>query len=130
MKKVILIIDDSAPILFLLEALLGKKYAVVSATDGLSAMMWLSKGNHPDLIITDLQMPNIDGLELVKHLRSNELYDSIPVIILSGATITQENTDSIMNSVSHFVRKPFDPMNLLKIVDESMQPRIHHAIAN
>ena len=76
MKKKILIVDDSAPMRFLLEAMLGNKYKVYAATDGLTATMWLSGGNIPDLIITDVQMPNIDGWQLAKNLAGNALYHS------------------------------------------------------
>ncbi|MET6997403.1 response regulator [Chitinophaga defluvii] len=125
MKKTILIIDDSAPIRYLLETFLGRKYKVVSAIDGLSAMLWLAKGNKPDLIITDIQMPNIDGWELIGHLNSNELYNDVPVIVLSGTEAPQG--DSSYKTID-FIRKPFDPINLMSTVDRNMQQLTINAV--
>lgn len=118
MKKTILIIDDSEPIRYLLETFLSRKYKVVSAVDGYSAMMWLAKGNKPDLILTDIQMPNIDGWELIGHLNSNELYNDVPVIVLSGVEAPSENAGY---KIADFIRKPFDPINLMSTVEKSMQ---------
>ncbi|RPD38151.1 response regulator [Chitinophaga barathri] len=118
MKKTVLIIDDSEPIRFLLETFLSKKHKVVSAKDGYSAMLWLAKGNKPDLIITDIHMPNIDGWELIEHLNSNELYSDVPVIVLSG---TEAPREGAAYKIANFIRKPFDPVNLMSIVDKSMQ---------
>lgn len=126
MKKTILIIDDSEPIRFLLETFLKRKYKVVSAIDGFSAMLWLAKGNKPDLIITDIQMPNIDGWELIEHLNSNELYNDVPVIVLSGAAAPRDNANY---KIAEFIRKPFDPMNLMSTVDKSIQVTSNALIA-
>ncbi|MBO9730972.1 MAG: response regulator [Chitinophaga sp.] len=117
MKKKILIIDDSMPMRYLLEAVLGKEYSVVSAPDGLAAMTWLLKGNKADLIITDLQMPNIDGWELLDYLSGSYLYQDVPVIVLSGFFIEKMNElPNKYNSVRQVVQKPFDPMQLLSKV--------------
>ncbi|RAJ06946.1 two-component system chemotaxis response regulator CheY [Chitinophaga skermanii] len=126
MKKTILVVDDSAPIRFLLESILGKQYKVFSAPDGLTAMMWLSKGNKPDLIITDIQMPNIDGWELVRYLSGNEMYDNIPVIVLSGAEEANAHNNSLEYKVAEYIRKPFDPMKLMESVNKciTLQPVI------
>ena len=61
MKKV-LVIEDDAPLCWLLEKILSKKYEVVVMNNGLEAWCWLTEGNHPDLIISDIKMPSLDGL--------------------------------------------------------------------
>ncbi|CAL1518088.1 response regulator [Chitinophaga sp. MM2321] len=117
MKKTVLVIDDSAPIRFLLEAMLGKEYAVVSAADGFSALAWLSKGNTADCIVTDLQMPNIDGWELLEHLSGSGLYQDIPVIVLSGyMEANLSELSARFNNVHAFAQKPFDPTELMSTV--------------
>lgn len=124
MKKTILVIDDSAPIRFLLESILGKQYKVYSAPDGLTAMMWLQKGNRPDLIVTDIQMPNIDGWELIEYLQGNALYESIPVIVLSGAEDSRLHELGMIDKIAEYTRKPFDPMKLMESVAKyiTLQP--------
>ena len=118
MKKKILIIDDSTPMRYLLEAVLGKEYSVVSAQDGLAAITWLLNGNKADLIITDLQMPNIDGWELLDYLSGSYLYQDTPVVVLSGFYPEKINDLSARyNNVREVIQKPFDPMQLLNKVD-------------
>ncbi len=115
MKKKVLIIDDSKPIRILLEAILSRHYAVTSAPDGLDAMAWLSSGNSPDLIITDLRMPNIDGWELLEHLSASYLYKDIPVLVLTGEVANAEPEEMMArySNVQVVLHKPFDPVVLM-----------------
>lgn len=128
MKKTILVVDDSAPIRFLLESILGKHYKVYSAPDGLTAMMWLSRGNRPDLIVTDIQMPNIDGWELVSFLNGNVLYDDIPIIILSGSNVPDVREQELKFKVAECLRKPFDPVKLLEVIQRNIQEPLRAAV--
>jgi CheY-like chemotaxis protein len=123
-KKTVLIIDDSLPIRYLLEAILSKKYIVFSAGDGQSAMAWLRTGNMPDLIITDLQMPNINGWELIEYLGSSNLYQKIPVMILSGIINSKEIfQNKQQENVKGIITKPFDPVVLMEKVDGIFENR-------
>ncbi|NLR60199.1 response regulator [Chitinophaga polysaccharea] len=125
MKKKILIIDDSMPMRYLLEAVLGKEYSVVTAQDGLVAITWLLNGNKADLIITDLQMPNIDGWELLDYLSGSYLYQDTPVMVLSGFYADKTNDlTARYNSVREVLQKPFDPMQLLNKVDFILEKQL------
>ncbi|GEP98361.1 response regulator [Chitinophaga cymbidii] len=127
MKQTVLIIDDNTPIRFLLEAVYKKHFNVVSAPDGLAAMAYLSQGGVPDLIVTDLAMPNVNGWELLDFLSDSHLYKDIPVIVLSGSM--KENSKSIGGlyaNVHDIMDKPFDPMQLLekskRILNKQFKP--------
>jgi two-component system chemotaxis response regulator CheY len=126
-KKTILVVDDSAPMRILLEAMLGHKYKVFAATDGLVATMWLSNGNMPDMIITDIQMPNIDGWQLAKNLSGNALYSDIPIIILTGMDLN--GNVPLYPNVAKVMSKPFDPVRLIEIVDQYLHTRQSISIA-
>jgi two-component system, chemotaxis family, chemotaxis protein CheY len=126
-KKTILVVDDSAPMRILLEAMLGPKYKVFAATDGLVATMWLSNGNLPDMIITDIQMPNIDGWQLAKNLSGNALYSDIPIIVLTGMDLN--NNTPLYPNVAKVMNKPFDPVRLIEIVDQYLNARQPVSIA-
>ena len=117
----ILIIDDSKPIRRLLEYILTREnYEVVSAQDGFEAIFWLSEGNRPDLIISDIEMPNFTGEELISNLNNSGLFSDLPVIILTGIE-SQEIRDSFLSrGVVGYLTKPFDPANLLQIVKEAI----------
>ncbi|WP_157305510.1 response regulator [Chitinophaga tropicalis] len=117
MKKTVLIIDDSLPIRYLLEVMLNRTYNVVSACDGLAAMAWLKGGNMPDLVITDLQMPNINGWELIDFMTTSNLYQHIPLMVLSGVHDSAAQFPNTQKNIKTIMKKPFDPVKLLDTID-------------
>lgn len=95
---------------------------MVTATDGLKAMAWLSRGNKPDLIITDICMPILDGASLIKNLRCSTKFCDIPVIVLS-ANDSPENQDMALKyGVFDYLVKPFDPARLKSLVCYALKP--------
>ncbi|MCF8235771.1 MAG: response regulator [Bacteroidales bacterium] len=84
MKKKILVIDDELSIRMLLENFLKKDYDVVTKNDGMEALKWMEDGNIPDLVVADIQMPNLDGYEFIKNIRASGYFKDIPLIMLSG----------------------------------------------
>ena len=116
----ILVVDDSKPILYLLKVILGKKFHVFGATDGFEAMNWLMEGNRPDLIISDLQMPNIDGFELIAHISSSSYYGDIPVLVLSGTREDDIRKRCGDMHIAGYVTKPFDPAELINKVEGAL----------
>lgn len=118
MKKQILAIDDSKAIRFLLQTVLGKDYTVVTAPDGCSAMYFLSKRNLPDLIITDAQLPDMQDWELIEQLTTSGIYRDIPVIVISSLDSAQVATRCQEFNVAHSFTKPFNPVELIKAVEQ------------
>lgn len=123
MKKTVLVVDDSPPMRFLLEAVLGERYKVYTAADGVTAIMWLSKGNMADIIITDIQMPHMDGWELIRYLSDNVLYEDIPLIVLSGSNVKEIPVELKLN-ITDIMTKPFDPNKLVDLVEKHMQAKL------
>lgn len=122
-KPRILIVDDSKPILCLLEVILGKHFDVFAAQDGFSAMNWLMEGNKPDLIISDLQMPHIDGVELLTYLSCTDYYNGTPVLVLSGADESEIIEKCRDMAIAGYITKPFDPAELLEKVNTALQKK-------
>lgn len=112
MEKTILVIDDSPTMLRLIEYKLGKRYNVVSITDGLSGLLWLQDGNLPDLIVADIIMPNLDGFEFLKTLRSIEKLKDIPVIFLSVKGKSTDRVKGLKLGADDYMAKPFDAEEL------------------
>ncbi len=110
-KKSILVVEDHASIRYLLKALLSKQFSVVTAKDGLEGLIWMDNGNLPDIILLDVGMPRIDGIEFIENLKVSGYYHDIPIIIISG------NHEKDMASckrlgVNDFLNKPFNPIVL------------------
>lgn len=113
LKNLILIIDDDKAMCQLLEKMLEKQYQVISKNDGMSAMYWLVEGNIPDLIITDLDMPNLNGEEFIKNLRRSGYYKEVPFVIITGYNNKEQKVRIMKLGVHDFFIKPFNPKDLL-----------------
>lgn len=112
MKKVILIADDSPTIRkFVSFSLTMHGFEVVAACDGMEAMEKLPSYK-VDLVITDLNMPNMDGFELIRAIRGNEEYKDIPIIVLSSLSGSEEIEKGMSYGASSYLIKPFDPKRI------------------
>ncbi len=112
MKKKILVVDDELSIRLLLENYLGKSYEVTTKSNGMEAMKWLQDGNLPDLIVADIQMPNLDGIQFIAQIRASGFYKDIPLIMLSGIESSQEKIKCLKMGANDYVVKPFNPEEL------------------
>lgn len=117
MKKKILAIDDSKAIRFLLQTVLGKKYDVLTAPDGCSAMNFLTNGNLPDVIIADPRLPDMNDWELIEYLTASGLYGDIPLLVLSGFDPEETRERCTEFDIKHHFLKPFNPLDLMKAID-------------
>ncbi|MEN7550721.1 response regulator [Rapidithrix thailandica] len=116
-KHRILLVDDDESICYVLQSFLGKHFQVDVAHDGLHAMHILSEKKLPDLIISDIVMPNMNGVGFIEMLSKSGIYRDIPVIILSGYEGEIPDTWQNANVAKHF-KKPFDPQDVLKASKE------------
>ena len=107
MEKNVLVVDDSATVRkFISVSLSMQGFKVVTACDGMDALEKLPSEN-VDLIITDLNMPNMDGFELIRSLRENPQYRDLPVIILSSLNDTVSKETGSKLGIESYVVKPF-----------------------
>jgi CheY-like chemotaxis protein len=126
MNRQILVIDDELSIRLLLENFLTGEYRVISKANGLDALEWL-EGNLPDLIICDIQMPQMNGYEFLEKLRQRGFTKHTPVIMLSVAESSKDRIKSYRLGAQDFLVKPFNPEELLEIIRKNLFP-IHYAI--
>ena len=113
MKKIILVADDSPTIRkFVSFSLAAQGYKIVTASDGMDALEKLPK-EKVDLIITDLNMPNLDGFELVRTVRDSTEYKDIPIIILSSLDGDKELARGMQTGANAYLIKPFNPQRML-----------------
>ncbi|HSI74549.1 MAG TPA: response regulator transcription factor [Lunatimonas sp.] len=111
-KLRILAIDDEPSVLLIIQHYFKDKFLVQVFNRPADAISWMQEGNIPDVIICDLNMPEISGEEFVVFLRSSGFFSSIPVIMLS-ATESSEKKILILNAgADDFMVKPFNPKEL------------------
>jgi two-component system, chemotaxis family, chemotaxis protein CheY len=111
MKKILLVDDDKAMGL-LLKAVLGKNFDLFHVENGLKALLWLEQGNEVDLIISDVQMPIMDGYEFITKLRSSGFYHRTPLIMLSGMDTSADRIKCYELGADDYMVKPFNPKEL------------------
>ena len=117
MGKKILIVDDAASMRGLVAMTLKKSgYEVVEASDGKDALTKLSSVGKVDLIITDLNMPNMDGIELIKTLKADIKYKFIPVIMLTTESQEAKKEEGRKAGAKAWIVKPFKPDVLVSVV--------------
>jgi two-component system chemotaxis response regulator CheY len=107
MNKTIMAVDDSATVRkFVSVSLSMQGFTVVTASDGMDALEKLPQ-QPVDLLITDLNMPNMDGFELIKALRENPQYKDLPVVILTSLADQASKETGAQLGVGSYLVKPF-----------------------
>src|SRR5690606_39688376 len=116
MSASVLTVDDSASIrLTTRVALSNAGYTVTEAVDGQDGIAKLSAGQF-DLIVTDLNMPNMDGLTMIRELRKMPAHMGVPVIFLTTESDNEIKQQAKAAGATGWLTKPFDPDSLVKIV--------------
>ncbi|MCK5127732.1 MAG: response regulator [candidate division Zixibacteria bacterium] len=120
MEHTVLVVDDSPTIVkFVSFSLKNSGFSVLTASDGMDAIEKLSSHTEDiDLIITDLNMPNVDGYELISTLRRNSKYKDIPIIILSSEEEECDKQRGIEVGASSYLVKPFKSTILLREISK------------
>jgi len=111
LQKVIIIEDDFA-IKTLLCAVLEYNFTVSAYDNGMDALSAMQRGNLPDIIITDLNTPELNGYELLVQLKSSSFFNSIPIIILSGEEGSDTRIKCLEAGADDYIIKPFNPREL------------------
>ncbi|MDC0357997.1 response regulator [Oligoflexia bacterium] len=113
MKKVLVVDDDPVIRLLITDYLSNSGYTVEVAESGESCIEWL-KDNHTDVLLLDLIMPNMNGLEVLKNIRENPNTAQLRVVMLSANTDTEAVVDDNEVSANGYLQKPFDMREILK----------------
>lgn len=122
MAKTIMIVDDSASLRQVASiALKGAGYEVIEACDGKDALGKLN-GGRVHLIISDLNMPNMDGITLVKEVKKLPDYRFVPIIMLTTESQEDRKMEGKEAGARAWVVKPFQPAQMLEAVSKLIQP--------
>jgi len=113
MGKRILLVDDEEDILDFLELILEEQgYSVVKANSGHEALA-AAQMNHPELILLDIMMPEMDGWEVLKLLKADEEVSHIPVAMLTARTEMKDKIQGLQEGAIDYICKPFATKELL-----------------
>ena len=117
-RKKVLVIDDELDLLSLLMGVLTDEgYQAFSAANGAEGVR-LNELENPDLIILDLRMPEMDGIETLRNIRKQD--DKVKVVILTGYGSPDTIRDAADLNVSEYLSKPFDNEQLLRVISETI----------
>lgn len=120
LKKTILIVDDTETNIDILLELLGEKYDVIVALDGVSALEIVDE-NQVDLILLDIMMPQIDGYEVCKRLKSKESSSNIPIIFITARDDENSIEKAYEAGALDYITKPFKAIELLARVNVQLK---------
>ena len=120
MGKTIMTVDDSASVRQMVGfTLKNEGYSVVEAVDGKDALSKLKGEIH--MVITDLNMPNMDGIELIKSVRANAAYRFIPIVMLTTESQATKKQEGKSAGATGWIVKPFKPEQLTAVVQKLLK---------
>jgi len=116
MKKKILIVEDNSANMRILEMTLrAKDHILLMATDGEEALATALK-EHPNLILMDIQLPKLNGLEVTRRLRNNQVFNHIPIIAITAYAMDGDEEKAITAGCTAYLPKPIDIHQLRKVI--------------
>ncbi len=123
-KKTILIVEDNYDLQNFLKDLLIDKYNILLAENGEEGYLY-AKNNYPDLILSDIMMPKVDGIEMCRKLQINQLTKHIPIILLTAKNSTSSKIHGLKSGAIEYINKPFNTNELLLKVKNIMVSKEH-----
>lgn len=119
MAKSIFLVDDSLTMLMSLKATLEMAgFVVNTASDGVDALAKLTSGPKPDLVITDVNMPRMGGLELIKNLRQTPGFRFVPILTLTTESNVEKRNEGKALGATGWLVKPIAGPDLIKVIKQ------------
>ncbi len=123
-QKRILCIEDEPEMIDLIRLILGRRGFQVSGATGGQAGLQAVRADHPDLVLLDLMMPDMDGWEVYQQMKADENTRNIPVIVV---TAKAQSIDKVLGlhiaKVDDYIAKPFSPQELLSSVEKTLNQK-------
>jgi DNA-binding response OmpR family regulator len=108
----ILVVEDDLYMQIILKEFLGSDYQVEISHNAMDALAFMQNGEIPDLIISDLNTPKLNGLEFIHQIKISDFFSMVPIIILSGEESSEKRILCLDSGADDFVVKPFNPAEL------------------
>lgn len=111
-KEQILIIEDHSALRILMDNFLKKSFNVKTTANGYEALAWMKSGNIPDVIVLDINMPKLGGVEFLNNIRISGFFQDIPVVVVSGEEEGKTIEKCLEIGINGYLKKPFNPSDL------------------
>ena len=119
MGKTVLVVDDSPTMRQMVAFTLSNAgFTVVEAGNGKEAMGKIGGGTKPDLVVTDLNMPEMDGITLIQEIRKNPALKFMPILMLTTESSDDKKKAGQAAGATGWVVKPFNPEQMLKVIQK------------
>ena len=119
MAKTIMIVDDSATVLMSFKTYLeAVGFIIETANDGVKALAKLQDGLKPDMMITDINMPNMNGIELIQNVRALPTFRFMPLLVMTTESQQAKRDEAKKLGATGWVVKPISPATLLDIIKQ------------
>ena len=119
-KQIVVAEDFNVSRKIIVSALTKEGFSVMEAIDGSDAAS-LFDGRAVDLLITDFNMPNMNGAELIKKVRSMKKYEYIPILLLTTEVKQEKIQQAIDGNITAHIKKPFDAQEFIKVVKKALR---------
>jgi DNA-binding response OmpR family regulator len=127
-KNTIMVVDDDPDLVTLLRLMLEQKGSnVMCAYDGLQVFAGLEK-QKPNLILLDIMMPEMDGLEVLRRLKAAPETSSIPIILLTALDEDEDILTGYKMGADHYITKPFKRTHLVAVIDHLLSEGRRHSV--
>ena len=122
-KPKILVVEDDGDLLFMIKTMLQVVGEVTLAKDGQEAISIMEQGFKPDVIVTDVMMPRMDGVTLAKTIKKHPEFGGIPLVMLTAKSGPLDMVTGINAGARHYITKPFKASELVDKVRKALQHR-------
>lgn len=127
LKTILIADDDPANLELACEILANHGFAVVPARDGLEVLEMI-QSVQPDVLLLDIQMPRLGGLEVLTRLRENQSFSRLPIIAASASAMSGDKEVALSRGFNAYIEKPFESHALLELVNRVL-PQIEEETA-
>lgn len=121
-KPIILVVDDNEDIIWLINDILSDEYIIKGANNANDALKQI-ENQMPELIITDIMMPEVSGLELINQIKSDKITRHIPLVIISAKISDADQSEGLDVGADAYLTKPFSPLFLRSVINRLLNTK-------
>lgn len=126
MKTQVAIIEDNNMMRYMLKSYLDSHFTTVDFGHGLEFFAWLEENEAPQIVVTDLDMPEMDGFDITMTLKNSQLYQGIQIITLSGLYDISDRIKCLELGANDYLMKPFNPKELFIKICKTLQTPLNN----